>query len=54
MLAAIGLLLKGKKFALYRVFSLPASFFVVNLASAVAFYKFIKGERYVYWKPRGG
>jgi cellulose synthase/poly-beta-1,6-N-acetylglucosamine synthase-like glycosyltransferase len=52
--AAIGLGLEGKEFPLRRLFTLPASFFVVNLACAVAFYKFIKGDRYVYWKPRGG
>jgi hypothetical protein len=50
----VGLLLEGKRYPFRRLFSLPASFFVVNLACTVAFLKFLKGERYVYWKPRGG
>jgi hypothetical protein len=31
--------------------AMPLYFVLANLASAVAFYKFLKGERYVSWQP---
>jgi hypothetical protein len=34
-----------------RVLSLPQYFVLANLASLVAFYKFLSGERYARWEP---
>lgn len=33
------------------VFALPHYFVLANLASAVGFYKFLRGERYATWEP---
>ncbi|MCA1633286.1 MAG: glycosyltransferase family 2 protein [Acidobacteria bacterium] len=34
-----------------RVLALPHYFVLANLASAIAFYKFVRGERYARWEP---
>ena len=34
-----------------RLVALPAYFFLANLAALIAFYKFVKGERYARWEP---
>jgi biofilm PGA synthesis N-glycosyltransferase PgaC len=33
------------------VFAIPHYFVLANLASAVGFYKFLRGERYANWEP---
>lgn len=37
-----------------RILGLAHYFCLINIASAMAFLKFIKGEKIVLWKPRGG
>ncbi len=37
-----------------RIFLIPYYFAILNVASAVAFWKFVKGEKMVVWKPRSG
>jgi hypothetical protein len=34
-----------------RVLALPQYFVLTNIASLVAFYKFLRGERYARWEP---
>jgi hypothetical protein len=34
-----------------RLLALPQYFVLANLASLVAFYKFLSGERYARWEP---
>jgi hypothetical protein len=34
-----------------RLLALPQYFVLANLASLVAFYKFLRGERYARWEP---
>ena len=34
-----------------RLVALPSYFFLANLAALVAFYKFVRGERYARWEP---
>ena len=34
-----------------RLVALPAYFFLANLAALLAFYKFVRGERYARWEP---
>lgn len=34
-----------------RILSIPQYFLLANLASVIAFYKFIRGERYESWEP---
>jgi hypothetical protein len=34
-----------------RLFALPQYFVLANLASLLAFYKFLRGERYARWEP---
>jgi hypothetical protein len=34
-----------------RILALPQYFVLANLASLVAFYKFLSGERYARWEP---
>ena len=34
-----------------RVVALPTYFFLANLAAIIAFYKFVRGERYARWEP---
>jgi hypothetical protein len=31
--------------------AMPLYFFLANLASIIAFYKFLRGERYARWEP---
>jgi cellulose synthase/poly-beta-1,6-N-acetylglucosamine synthase-like glycosyltransferase len=40
--------------ALQRAAALPSYFVLVNLASGIAFWRFLKGEKQVLWKPRTG
>lgn len=35
----------------YRIFELPYSFFLANLAIIVAWFEFVLGKRYVWWEP---
>jgi hypothetical protein len=37
-----------------RLFVLPQYFVLANLASVIAFYKLLKGERYARWEPTRG
>ena len=50
VLAAAGWLLErsGKRIS---VLAMPLYFVLANLASAVAFYKFMRGETYARWEP---
>ena len=34
-----------------RMLSLPQYFVLANVASVIAFYKFLRGERYAHWEP---
>ena len=34
-----------------RLLSLPQYFVLANVAAVVAFYKFLRGERYARWEP---
>jgi hypothetical protein len=34
-----------------RLLAIPQYFVLTNLASLIAFYKFLSGERYVRWEP---
>ena len=34
-----------------RVLALPQYFVLANVASVIAFYKFVRGERYAHWEP---
>jgi hypothetical protein len=34
-----------------RVLALPQYFVLANLASLIAFFKFLRGERYARWEP---
>jgi cellulose synthase/poly-beta-1,6-N-acetylglucosamine synthase-like glycosyltransferase len=34
-----------------RLLAMPQYFVITNLASLIAFYKFVRGERYVRWEP---
>jgi len=34
-----------------RLLALPQYFVLANLASLIAFYQFLRGERYVRWEP---
>lgn len=36
------------------IFYAPYYFLLINTAAAIAFYKFLKGEKKILWKPRGG
>ena len=34
-----------------RLVAFPTYFFLANLAALIAFYKFVRGERYARWEP---
>ena len=48
--AAAGWLLESLGFRV-RLLALPHYFILANLASALAFYQFLRGERYASWEP---
>ena len=50
-LAATGWLLERAGSASPRLFALPQYFMLTNLASLVACYQFLRGERYARWEP---
>lgn len=52
-IASLGALLPNSAF-LQRVCALPSYFVLVNIASGIAFWRFLKGEKQVLWKPRTG
>ena len=52
-LVALGALVPNSR-PLQRVIALPSYFVLVNLASGIAFWRFLKGEKQVLWKPRTG
>lgn len=49
----MGVLLPNSQF-LQRIGALPSYFVLVNVASGLAFLRFLKGEKQVLWKPRTG
>ena len=49
--AALGWTLDRKGARLSRLLALPHYFVLANLASLIAFYKFMRGERYARWEP---
>jgi len=57
-LAAYGLVLVGlwapSWTSLQRLAALPSYFVLVNLASGLAFWRFLRGQKQVLWKPRTG
>jgi hypothetical protein len=34
-----------------RLLALPQYFVLANVASLIAFYQFLRGERYAHWEP---
>lgn len=50
-LLALGGLAVEKTGAKIGVFAIPHYFVLANLASALGFYKFLRGERYAAWEP---
>lgn len=52
-IVALGALLPNSA-VLQRVCALPSYFVLVNIASGLAFWRFLKGEKQVLWKPRTG
>lgn len=57
-LAAYGIVLLGalvpNNALLQRIAALPSYFVLVNLASGIAFWRFLKREKQILWKPRTG
>lgn len=49
----LGVLVPNSQF-LQRIGALPSYFVLVNVASGLAFWRFLKGEKQVLWKPRTG
>nr|WP_198683474.1 glycosyltransferase family 2 protein [Peristeroidobacter agariperforans] len=49
----LGVLVPNSQF-LQRIGALPSYFVLVNMASGLAFWRFLKGEKQVLWKPRTG
>jgi len=52
-LAALGHLLRRSRATAPKLLA-PYYFVILNLACAVAFWKFVNGQKVVTWKPRGG
>jgi hypothetical protein len=50
-LAAAAGWLAGRAGVKSRLLALPAYFVLSNAAAVVAFYKFVRGERYARWEP---
>lgn len=50
LLATIGWILERAGFS-SRILAIPLYFVLTNLASLIAFYKFIRGERFARWEP---
>lgn len=50
-LSALASLLLERAGVRSRLLSLPQYFVLANLASAIALYKFVRGERYARWEP---
>lgn len=53
LFAGIGYLRRHDSQASF-IFYAPYYFLLINTAAAIAFYKFLKGEKKILWKPRGG
>ncbi|MDT5063406.1 MAG: hypothetical protein QOH63_3865 [Acidobacteriota bacterium] len=49
--AFLSWLIESKGFRRNRLLALPQYFVLANLASLIAFYKFLSGERYARWEP---
>lgn len=54
ILVILGVISEKRDFRIKKVTYVPYYFFLVNLASAIAFLKFLKGENTVIWQPRKG
>lgn len=54
LLVVIGYIFEKKNKKINRLTYTAYYFFLVNLSSAVAFFKFLKGENTVIWQPRKG
>jgi len=52
--AIYGCLIMFRGLKLSRVFYIPYYFCLVNLASLIAAYKYLRGERFSIWEPRKG
>jgi cellulose synthase/poly-beta-1,6-N-acetylglucosamine synthase-like glycosyltransferase len=50
LIALIGWILEKSKIKI-GVFAIPLYFVLANLASVIAFYKFLQGEKYARWEP---
>jgi cellulose synthase/poly-beta-1,6-N-acetylglucosamine synthase-like glycosyltransferase len=51
-LAALGFALRGTRLGALKVFYVPFFFCMANLAAALAFARFARGERIVSWQPQ--
>ena len=51
MAAALAWLLERAGGVHHRLLALPQYFVLANLASLIAWYKFLRGERYAHWEP---
>jgi cellulose synthase/poly-beta-1,6-N-acetylglucosamine synthase-like glycosyltransferase len=49
--AGLSWLMESRGFRRNRLLALPQYFVLANLASLIAFYKFLSGERYARWEP---
>lgn len=54
ILVILGVISEKRDFRIKKITYIPYYFFLVNLSSAVAFFKFLKGENTVIWQPRKG
>ncbi len=54
ILVILGVISEKRDFRIKKITYIPYYFFLVNLSSAIAFFKFLKGENTVIWQPRKG
>lgn len=54
ILVILGVISEKRDFRIKKITYIPYYFFLVNLSSAIAFLKFLKGEKTVIWQPRKG